>query len=75
MIGLYQELSQVDSSATKPADSSYITSMKAFALEARTNVNNMVNNVTQTRSDAIQVIMDIVDIERCSGGVMFRRAL
>lgn len=69
VLALYQELSTVDASVQMPAQSTYITSMKAFATEAANHVLHTVDSIKSTRRSAIVLVMHEGDITRCSGGL------
>lgn len=67
IIGLYQDLSTVDAAVTNPADSVAIVAMRNFASEASSYVVNAVNGLIAERSNAIHVVEEIQDVNRCSG--------
>lgn len=68
VVGLYQDLSTVDSSVSQPGDSTYIQSMQQYAGEALTTIQSLVSGVVSDRGAAIY-LTDIYDPKTaCSGG-------
>jgi hypothetical protein len=69
IIGLYQDLSTVDSAVSKPADSIAIVAMRNFAAQASKYVTDTVAALVAERSNAIHVVEETQPVNRCSGGM------
>lgn len=68
IVGMYQDLSTVDSSVSDPSQSTYIGSMKSYAAESAEYIQSTVAQLIVERQQAVSLVLETVNKEVCTGG-------